>query len=305
MIYTLTVNPAVDVHVRADVPTPGAVNRSAEQVISAQGKGLNVSFVLRHFGVPSGILGFFGGFTGQYIVDACRAGGYPVYPVTVGGETRINFFAGCPDGEYKFVDRGPAVTEDEQEQLLSLLGGLTDLDCLTVNGSAARGQAPDFYDRVFEVCRKRGVPVVLDIDSAALPALLRHHPLLIKPNLEELGKNFGLYPEGEAEIADAMRVLHERGAQNILLTLGKDGMYGGDGSSLYFCPPCPVTERSSIGAGDSCLAGFLSRWLTDHDMPAAMKRGAAAGASAAECDGLGDFARVEEYESKLTVRKIR
>ena len=92
MIYTLTTNPAVDMNVTADRLVPNKVSRTANPVYTPNGKGLNVSFTLHHFGVESTILGFFGGFSGRYIVDRANEKGCDVKPIWVDGITRINTF---------------------------------------------------------------------------------------------------------------------------------------------------------------------------------------------------------------------
>ena len=171
MLYTMTTNPAVDVNVTTDYVSTGVVNRTRDMVFTANGKGLNVSFALQRFGVSSGIIGFFGGFTGDYITSYCKKQGYPLVEEKIEGTTRINFFICAEQGEFKFVNKGPLVSQEAQDHLLQQIEQLTDLDLLTIHGSAANGQAEDFYDRVFEICQKKGIPVALDISSLAFPPL--------------------------------------------------------------------------------------------------------------------------------------
>lgn len=92
MIYTLTTNPAIDMNVCTNGLEPSRVNRTFGVVYTPNGKGLNVSFVLGHFGVESVIFGFFGGFSGEYVVNESRKKGFKVDPVWVDDTTRINIF---------------------------------------------------------------------------------------------------------------------------------------------------------------------------------------------------------------------
>jgi len=306
VLYTLTANPAVDLNVTADRIASGQVNRTRDPVFTPNGKGLNVSFALKRFGVPSGIMGFFGGFTGEYITAYCKKSGYPMVLIGIDEITRVNFFVNGEQSEYKFVSEGPFVPEDKQEQLLEQLRTRQDLEILSIHGSNAKGQREDFYDSVLEICRKRNIPVVLDISSPKLKTLLRYRPLLIKPNGEELMECFRLSAENEAEVITALRSLHAMGARNVLLTLGKKGAYFFNGKGLYYCGTKQITQKSSACAGDAFLAGFLSVWLQDQgNVELALKRAAAAGANAAESDGLGDLAKVEEYEQQIQVKKIQ
>ena len=306
MLYTLTTNPAVDLNVTAQDVGANKVNRTKDAVFTPNGKGLNVSFTMRHFGVPSGIIGFFGGFTGAYITDYCRANGYPLITTAVEGITRVNLFVATDaNDEYKFVNEGPKVSSQTQEQLLSAIENAEDLDVLSVHGSAANGQSEDFYDRLFEICNARNIPVILDISSPKLKDLLSYSPLLIKPNDDELKEVFGWEIKTEADILDAMDRLHRLGVQNVLLTMGAKGSYFSNGEEVYFCDTVEINLKSSACAGDACLASFLSIWLEDPSaIEKAMKRASAAGANVAESDGLGDFANVPAYEKKLTVRKV-
>lgn len=305
MLYTLTTNPAVDVNFTADNIAVGAVNRTRDPVFTPNGKGLNVSFALRHFGISSGIMGFFGGFTGEYITAYCKSNGYPLAAVDIDGITRVNFFVNSRQGEYKFVNNGPFVSAEKQNQLLDIISNRSDMDILTINGSSANGQTEDFYDRVLEICRDKHIPVVLDISSPKLKSLLKYRPLLIKPNNEEVKDIFGFDTGTETEMLAALGALHTMGAQNVLVTLGDKGAYFSDGKEIYCCQAKAVAMKSSACAGDAFLAGFLSIWLNDkNNVEQALKRAAAAGANTAESDGLGDFLKVAEYEEAICVRKI-
>lgn len=305
MLYTLTTNPAVDVNMTTDKIVARTVNRTEDLVFTPNGKGLNVSFALKHFGVSSVVMGFFGGFTGKYITAYCRNKGFPLVSVDIDETTRINFFVTTENDEYKFVNKGPFVSKENQNRLLNALENASDITCLTVNGSEANGQTDDFYDRVLKICARKKVSVILDISSAKLKSLLKYRPLLIKPNDEELKDIFGFYTQNEEQVITALKSLHKMGAQNVLLTLGERGSYFSNGEDIYFCETKKVKLKSSACAGDAFLAGFLSVWTIDpQDVEKALKRAAAAGANTAESNGLGDFAKVHEYEKSICVRKI-
>ena len=123
MIYTLTANPAIDYNITCDALAPDAVTRTRDAVYTPNGKGLNVSFTLAHYGVASTILGFFAGFSGRYIVDGARALGCAVEPVWIDGVTRVNVFLTSNSGEYKLVNAGAPVTAVDEARMLELIGG--------------------------------------------------------------------------------------------------------------------------------------------------------------------------------------
>ena len=305
MIHTLTMNPAVDMTIRSGGLRPGEVNRTRDSVYDYNGKGVNVARVLRHLGEETAALGFFGGFSGRFIVDSLRDEGIPVYPIPVEDTTRVNIFLNDGSQEYKLVGEGARVPPDAQAQLLALLEELPELQYLTINGSLPPGIGEDFYDSILEVCRRRGVQVILDISARRLPRLLGFSPLLIKPNDEEVREIWGKSLESLSDVEETMALLHSQGAQNVLLTLGDKGMLFSDGKELWFCDAPKVQLVSSACAGDSCLAAFLSEWLAGNGLEAAMKKGSATGADVAGSNGIGDLKRVSEYMRSLTGRKVR
>ena len=129
MIYTLTPNPAIDYNISCDGLRPNTVTRTRDAVYTPNGKGLNVSFTLDHYGVPTTILGFFAGFSGRYIVEGARELGVDVKPVWTGGITRVNVFLNAgPDTEYNMVNAGAAITPDDERKMFELVDGLDDLE---------------------------------------------------------------------------------------------------------------------------------------------------------------------------------
>lgn len=298
-------NPAVDMNITSQGIHPKVVNRTRDSFYSHNGKGINLTRVLRHFGMDSAVLGFFGGFSGRYIVDSLREEGVPVHPIRVEETTRINIFLNDGSQEYKFVGEGAHVSPQAQRELLGLLETLPDFDYFTVNGSLPPGIEETFYDEILEVCRRRGAQVILDISSRRMPELLRFKPLLIKPNDEEVREIWGRQLTGPEDVADTMDLLHGQGAQNVLLTLGDKGMLFSDGAGIWYCDAPKVKLVSSACAGDSCLAAFLSEWLGEGSLETAMKKGSATGADVAGSNGIGDLLRVSEYMQCLTVRKVR
>jgi len=305
MFYTLTMNPAVDMNISSQGIFPKVVNRTWDSFYSHNGKGINLTRVLRHFGMASAAIGFFGGFSGKFIVEELEKEGVPVYSIPVEETTRINIFLNDGSQEYKFVGEGAHVSPKGQKQLLELLETLPDFDYLSINGSLPPGIEETFYDEILEVCGQRGAKVVLDISSKRMPELLRFHPLLIKPNDEEVGEIWGRSLQSLDDVADTMALIHGQGAQNVLLTLGDKGMLFSGGGELWFCDAPKVKLVSSACAGDSCLAAFLSEWLGGNGLEAAMKKGSATGADVAGSNGIGDLKRVSTYMQSLTARKVR
>ena len=121
MFYTLTANPAVDMTVSCPPLVPNENIRSFSASYTANGKGLDVSFALKKFGVDSVALGFFAGFTGKYVVDETMNMGCLCRPVWIDGVTRINSYFNDGQSEHGILNPGPAITPQNEQELFRIL----------------------------------------------------------------------------------------------------------------------------------------------------------------------------------------
>lgn len=304
MIYTLTTNPAVDMNISSDMIEPARVNRTKGTKYCPNGKGVNVSLVLKHNGICSTALGFFGGFTGRYIVDGLNELGLDVNPLWIEDITRINIFVNDGINEYKFVNKGSFVPEEKQNELLDLIRKLDNCNYLVISGSLPSGIDTSYYDKILKVCLEKDIKVILDISSEKLRDLLKYKPLLIKPNDEEIKEIFGIEMRTENDIKNTLKEIHEMGAENILLTLGERGLYFYNGKRLIYCNAPKIKLLSSACAGDSALGAFLSEWLFGGEIELALKKASATGANVAEEEGLGLLNKVNQYIKELNIREV-
>ncbi|MDQ0149010.1 1-phosphofructokinase [Eubacterium multiforme] len=305
MIYTLTTNPAIDMNCTADSCDAFIVNRTSNLNYSPNGKGVNVSLILNHYGVESKALGFFGGFTGKYIVDELEKKEISVGAFWIEENTRINVFVDTKDHkEFKYVNKGPFVPKKIQEELLYNLKNIDDCSYLIISGSLPQSISEEYYDEILKICNDRKINVILDISSGKLKDLLKYNPLLIKPNDEEVKDIFGFDINDEEDAIEVLKYLNEKGAENILLTLGEKGMYFYNGEKIYYCTAPKIKLLSSACAGDSALAAFLSEWLKGNEIVYALKKASATGANVAESSGLGNLNKVNEYINMLKVREV-
>lgn len=306
MIYTLTTNPAIDMNLIGNKIALNIVNRTSDAIYSPNGKGINVSLTLKYFNVKSKVLGFFGGFTGKYIIDALSTKQICSEPIWVDDITRINVFINDGDSEYKFVNRGSFVNRYKQEKLLSLLSNLEDCTCLIISGSLPRGINDTYYEEILEILNEKKIPFILDISSEKLKDLLKYKPLLIKPNDEEIKNILGVEINEENDVIKVMEMLKKHGAQNILLTMGDKGAYFSNGKRIFYSSVQKVKLVSSACAGDAALAAFISVWLNNTEyVEEAMKLSAATGANVAESNALGDFSKVGMYRQNIRIREIK
>ncbi|PJI10351.1 1-phosphofructokinase [Clostridium sp. CT7] len=292
-------------NIRTKSTEPNAVNRTESVKYFPNGKGINVSLVLNHFGMKSTIFGFFGGFSGNYIVDELKKSNFNVKPLWIEGITRINVFISDGTNEFKYVNKGAFVPEEEQEKFINYLKASKDCECLIISGSLSPGIDKSYYKKILEICNHKSIKCILDISTPELKNLLKYKPLLIKPNDEEVKKIFDLDIKNEDDAKKALIKISSMGAQNILLTLGDKGMYFYDGNKMYYCDAVKVKLVSSACAGDACLAAFLSEWFNSNKIEYALKKASAAGANVAESDGLGKLDKIDEYIKQLNVREVK
>lgn len=289
MFYTLTANPAVDMTVSSSPLEPDENVRTGSASYTANGKGLDVSFAFKKMGVDTVALGFFAGFTGKFIVEEVMNLGCLCRPVWTDGITRINTYVNDGQHEYGILNPGAPITPQHQEELYNILDTAGDLECLIVSGSVPPKATPDFLAQVMEHAQARGADVVLDLSSDKLKELAHKKPLLIKPNHHEMKAIFGVPVDTDDEVRVAMKMAHDAGVQNVLLTRGSRGdAYFSNGEDIWYAKrEFNIKLVSSVCAGDCTLAAFLHKWYRDRDnVEEAMKLAMATGANVAESVGI-------------------
>lgn len=288
MIYTITCNPALDCTVRMGDMQPGAINFVDGCVMTPGGKGVNVSRVLTALGQTNTALGFVAGGNGGMLESALQKMGLSTaFTHLDEGQTRINVKL-YGNIETELNAPGATVPDEAMErlerQLISLQLSGADTVCLC--GSRAPGMSVEAYRQIMEkipaACR-----VVVDTTGEALLCTLEKKPWLIKPNREELeGLSGRELPTLESVIA-AAKELVDKGAQNVLVSLGRDGavLCSADGRCLYQpTPDEPIV--GTVGAGDSLVAGFVAGYTRSGDLAEALRLGVASGSATAFAEGL-------------------
>lgn len=303
MIYTCTLNPAIDLFVAMESFRPHTVNRTREEDYQANGKGINVSFILKRMGFDNTALGLIGGFTGEYIEQQLRIAGIGTDFIPIDGITRINIFINAEE-EYKVVNRGPSVTGTDAEKILEKIRSLPTGATLVVSGSLPQGIDEKIYEEIASIAHQRSIRLVLDISSPRLLDCLPYQPYLVKPNEEELAQYFGLPSLDDAGIREKGRELLERGAQQVLVSLGERGsLYLSPGTSIRVTSP-PGKVVNTACSGDALLASFLGRRMKGDSLEQALSYASAAGASTAFSKGLSDLSDVENLRQYVQVQNL-
>lgn len=301
MIYTLTLNPAIDYVVQLDGSlTPGIINRSREEAYQFGGKGINVSNVLRALDVDTTALGFIAGFTGQALEQGLRDMGLATRFIPLAqGYTRVNVKVKGSE-ETEINGAGPVITPQAMEALCSQLDHLTRGDVLVLSGSVPVNLPEDTYGQLMARVADKKVLCVVDTAGAQLKNALPHNPFLIKPNLPELQALCGRELAGDSAIVNAALALQAMGARNVLVSMAADGALLVEECGRVHKMTCPSGQlRNSVGAGDSMVAGFLAGWLQTGDMARALRLGLAAGSATAFSLGLATKEQILSLLEKM------
>ena len=299
MIYTVTFSPAIDYVVDLDHLEKGAINRSKGEHCLPGGKGINVSIVLANMGKPSIATGFLGGFTGAYIQDELEKRGIASGFVKVEGNTRINVKLRGEE-ETAINGQGPQITEAQIEELMVQLEKLTDKDLLVISGTIPSSLPSDIYEKILERIKDNHVELIVDATNDILLNTLKYHPLLVKPNQEELEEMFHVAIHNEEELIENAKKLLGLGAKNVIVSLGGDGaLLVGEGLEPLHLPAPKGKVVNTVGAGDSLVAGFIDEYTNSGNIAKAFRRGIATGSASAFSEGLATKEEVEALLKKM------
>ena len=299
MIFTVTFNPSLDYIVRVDEMRLGTINRTNYEQLLTGGKGINVSIVLGNLGHPSRALGFSAGVTGVALEKLLADTGVDADLVHVkAGFTRINAKVKAVE-ETEINGQGPRIAPEDVDALFSKLDVLGQDDTLVISGSVPNTLPSDMYEQVMERLAGRGVRIVVDAERDLLTRVLPYRPFLVKPNNHELGDIFGVTLKTRGEVVPYARRMQEMGAQNVLVSMAGEGgvLVAADGQ-VYQSPAAKGTVVNSVGAGDSCVAGFLAGLMETGSYQTAFRMGLAAGSASAFSDHLATRPEVEDLMSR-------
>ena len=309
MIYTLTLNPAVDRELTVPAMEFDSVLRATEARVDFGGKGFNVSRLLRGMEAPSTAVGFLGGRAGELLQDGLQSLGIGTDFVWVPGETRTNvsIVTQSHDHYIKVNEKGPLVNQAKQQELLEKIDSLAKPgDWWVLAGSLPPGVTDDFYARVVNVLNKHGAHAILDTSGESLKLGCAEKPYLVKPNAEEAHVLTGLPMDTPSEIAAAAAEIRRLGAQNVVVSMGKAGalLHVAEGTWLTHTPQ--IKEKNPIGAGDSMVGGLVWALTQGIALKESLGWGVASGAATASLPGteVGSRLLIEELVAQVRYERL-
>lgn len=275
MIYTVTFNPAMDYVLQVNNINEKDISRSEAEQIFYGGKGINVSSVLTQLNIENTATGFLAGFTGDELERSLKADNIRTDFVHLKtGYTRINVKIKS-EKEFDINAHGPDITEQDVDKLLNKLKCIKPDDWLVLAGSVPRSLSDDIYERILNNFTDKDINIVVDTTGNLLKNILKYKPFLIKPNHHELGEIFSADISSTEDIIKYAKRLQEMGAKNVLVSRAKDGATlideNGNVTSVTNAPGKIV---SSVGCGDSMVAGFIAGYIETGNYEDALKLGA-------------------------------
>ena len=304
-ILTLTLNPALDITVSLDSLRAGQVNRSQAQHSHAAGKGLNVAQVLADLGHSVTVGGFLGRDNLQLFEALIQWRGFADCFVRVAGETRSNIKLVEANGCVTDVNgQGPEVDASSRSALMrKLLQIAPGHDAVVVAGSLPRGIDPQWFAELLGQLKAQGLKIALDSSGEALRAGLQAAPWLVKPNTDELAEVLGHSVTGRAEQQQAASQLLASGIEHVVVSQGEHGVSWYRAGAVLHAQPPQVRVASTVGAGDSLVAGMVHGLLQGEAPAQTLRRATAIAAQAVTQVGFGirDREQLEQLQAGVHI----
>lgn len=289
-IATVTLNPAFDLVGRLTRIEIGEVNTVETLGLYPAGKGINVAKVLADLGLKLSVTGFLGEENQGDFVQSFAKNGVDDQFYRVAGKTRINVKITETEADVTDLNfLGFEISEDEWEKFTAQTQHWeSKFDLVAVCGSLPRGVSPEKFALWLETLHQQGLKVVLDSSNAALTAGLKAHPWLVKPNRRELEVWAGRALNSLEDVIVAAQDLRARGIENVIISMGEKGsVWINNEGVLQAQPPRCENVVSTVGAGDSMVAGLIYGFSQDWDKAKTLAFASATSALAVSQSNVG------------------
>jgi len=287
-ITTVALNPAIDRTLIVPGFAAGATNRVAAARVDPGGKGINVARAAQALGARVQVLGFLGSENAELILKSLTQAQVAHDFLMVPGETRTNLKIVEPGtGQLtELNERGFTVDEGQVRELMRLVERrLPDTAVLVLTGSLPAGVPDTVYRDLVALARRSGVPAILDADGEPMRRAMAARPTVIKPNQGEAERLLGRRLASPDAVVDGARELLGRGPEIVVVSCGGDGAALVTPERAWWATPPAIRPGSTVGAGDSMVAGLAVALTRGLSLPEALRLATAAGAATASLEG--------------------
>lgn len=207
--------------------------------------------------------------------------------------------------ETEINGKGPHISEDNLQLLYKKIEKLKDEDILVLCGSIPKSLSNTLYQDIISMVAKKNVKVIVDATSNLLLNTLKYNPFLIKPNIHELEEIFDTKIDCIDSTIFYATKLKDMGAENVLISMGKDGALLIDSKGKIYLSNAPKGDViNTVGSGDSMVAGFISGYLKTKDYKEALKLGASCGSATAFSSGIGEKKLIDILKNEIEIKEI-
>ena len=259
MILTITLNPCIDKSSSVENIKPESKLRCTEVVREAGGGGINVSKALNKLTLPSVALFPAGGHNGRMLCDLLKKGAIDFRAIESTVETRENWIVleTSKNDQYRFTFPGLPVQEETIIKLIDEIRAFSPL-YVVASGSLPPGLPAYFYGLIIKTANALGARCIIDTSGQALQAIKGKHAFLIKPNKGELCRLLNIETLENMEVDDAAQQVIQNGfAEIVVVSMGPEGAWLVSSNEKHFVKAPPVEKKSTVGAGDSMVAGMV------------------------------------------------
>jgi 6-phosphofructokinase 2 len=297
-ILTITFNPVIDKSTTIPALIPEKKLRCAPPKFEPGGGGINVARAIKKLGGEAKALYLAGGYTGVFLNELLKREGVDTRPIEISHHTRENLIVldASTNQQYRFGMPGPEITEAEWGACLQVIEQEDGLEFIVASGSLPAGVPTDIYARIAAIAKKKGAKLVVDTSGEALQQAAREGVYLLKPNLSELSSLVGKEEIHAELVDDVAREIIDKGECEIVVTsLGPAGAMLVTRNEVMTITPPVVKKRSTVGAGDSMVAGMVLSLSRGWAVTEAAKYGVAAGTGATMNPGT-ELCRLDDVE---------
>ena len=298
VIITITFNPCIDKSTSVAALIPEKKLKCTPPKFEPGGGGINVARAIKKLGGEATAIYPAGGYTGKFFTQLLKQEGINTIEIETVNHTRENLIVldDSTNQQYRFGMPGQMQHEKEWQQCLNVIEEIKDIAFIVASGSLAPGVPPDIFGRIAEIAKRKKVKFVVDTSGEALKQVAAKGVYLLKPNLGELASLVG-EKEIELENVDiiARKIIYNGGAEVIVVSMGAGGAKLITKDESYHILAPPVKRKSTVGAGDSMVAGIVLGLERNKSVPEAVRYGVACGTAAIMNPGT-ELCKLEDVE---------
>jgi 6-phosphofructokinase 2 len=282
-VITLTFSPCIDKTTSVADLIPEKKLRCSEPVLDAGGGGINVARALKKLGLEATAIYPSGGCTGQLFDQLLERDQVRCINISTNSETRENFIVveEATGKQYRFGTPGTLLTEEEWKSCVDAVRQADGAEYIVASGSLPPGVPNNIFATIAAIAKEKKARFIVDTSGEALKDAVAQGVFLLKPNLNELGALSGMPVAGTAQIIDAAKlVIEQNNCEVIVVSMGAAGALMITKDEAEKIPAPRITMRSTVGAGDSMLAGIVLSLTSNASLLEAVRYGVACGSAA-------------------------